>query len=157
MSFRQINQKYSGAVAAACDRHFADLIPRREGRTNLYTHLFRSVYAAIATHWYCPPRIADIEFKAAIQGHFSILDETNPERRRNLISSRHYSDYKMGDGKGNIDGRQGIRLGNPGIEVIDMFKEKASQTGKGAKSADPTVKRSRSLLHIFADERERWL
>ncbi len=125
--------------------------------SDLYTHLFRSVYAAIATHWYCPPRIADIEFKAAIQGHFSILDETNPERRRTLISTRHYSDYKMGDGKGNIDGRQGIKLGQLGIEVIDMFKEKASQNGKTAKSADAMAKRSRSLLHIFADERKRWL
>ena len=157
MDNTDINQKYSGAVSLACDRHFADLIPQREGRDNLYTHLFRSVYAAIATHWYCPPRVADIEFKAAIQGHFIVLDQTNPERRRSLAASRHYSDYKMGDGKGNIDGRQGIKLGQPGKEVIEMFKDKSSQNGKGTKSAASMAKRSRSLLQVFADERDRWL
>ncbi|MDJ0705700.1 MAG: protelomerase family protein [Leptolyngbyaceae cyanobacterium MO_188.B28] len=160
MSTSEVNQKYSDAVAKACDRHFADLIPKRIGKTNLYTHLFRSVYAAIATHWYCPPRIADIEFKAAIQGHFSILDETNSERRRTLVSTRHYSDYKMGDGAGNIDGRQGIRLGLRGVEVIDMFQENSStQNGQSQmrESAADSSRRSRSLLHIFADERDRWL
>ena len=157
MDNTDINQKYSGAVALACDRHFADLIPRREGRDNLYTHLFRSVYAAIATHWYCPPRVADIEFKAAIQGHFIVLDQTNPEKRRSLAAGRHYSDYKMGDGKGNIDGRQGIKLGQPGKEVIEMFKDKSSQNGKGKKSADSMAKRSRSLIQVFADERDRWI
>ena len=160
MNNTDINQKYSDAVARACDRHFADLIPRREGRDNLYTHLFRSVYAAIATHWYCPPRVADIEFKAAIQGHFTVLDQANPERRRSLAASRHYSDYKMGDGAGNIDGRQGIKLGQPGKEVIEMFKDKSTpkgKTAKSAKSADSMAKRSRSLLQVFADERDRWL
>ena len=160
MSTSEVNQKYSDAVARACDRHFADLIPQRIGKTNLYTHLFRSVYAAISTHWYCPPRIADIEFKAAIQGHFSILDETNPERRRTLVSTRHYSDYKMGDGAGNIDGRQGIRLGRSGVEVIEMFQDNPStHNGQGpmTEPAADSSKRSRSLLHIFADERDRWL
>ena len=157
MNNTDINQKYSGAVAADCDRNFADLIPRRAGRDNLYTHLFRSVYAAIATHWYCPPRVADIEFKAAIQGHFTVLDQTNPKKRRSLAASRHYSDYKIGDGKGNIDGRQGIKLGQPGIEVIEMFKDKSTQNSKTAKTTDTMAKRSRSLLQIFADERDRWL
>ena len=157
MDNTDINQKYSDAVARACDRHFADLIPKREGRDNLYTHLFRSVYAAIATHWYCPPRVADIEFKAAIQGHFTVLDQANPEKRRSLAANRHYSDYKMGNGEGNIDGRQGIKLGQPGIEVIEMFKDKPTQNGKTAQSTDSMAKRARSLLHIFADERGRWL
>ena len=157
MDNTDINQKYSDAVARACDRHFADLIPKREGRDNLYTHLFRSVYAAIATHWYCPPRVADIEFKAAIQGHFTVLDQANPEKRRSLAANRHYSDYKMGNGEGNIDGRQGIKLGQPGIEVIEMFKDKPTQNGKTAQSTDSMAKRARSLLHIFADERDRWL
>ena len=163
LSNTAINQKYSDAVAKACDRNFAELIPKRKGRDNLYTHLFRSVYAAIATHWYCPPRVADIEFKAAIQGHFTVLDQTNPEKRRSLAASRHYSDYKIGDGAGNIDGRQGIKLENLGVEIIEMFKAKAKTkdlskpSDKPAKSTDSSAKRTRSLLHIFADERDRWL
>ena len=65
--------------------------------------------------------MADIEFMAAIQGHYQVLDEQNPELKRSLVSSRHYNDYKIGDGKGNIDGRQGIKLSAPGVSVIEIF------------------------------------
>jgi Protein of unknown function DUF86 len=51
LSAEQINQKYAQAVATACDRHFPNLVPHHDRRDNLFTHLFRSVYAAIATHY----------------------------------------------------------------------------------------------------------
>ncbi len=117
----QINQKYAQAVATACDRHFSELVPNREGKDNLFTHLFRSVYAAIATHWYAPPTVDASEYKAAIQGHYAILEATDGTLKRSLAASRHYNDYKIGDLNGNIDGRQGIKLGYGGVEVIDVF------------------------------------
>ncbi len=128
MSAEAINQRYAEAVARACDRNFCDLVPLRSGRDNLYTHLFRTIYARIATHWYAPPNVADIEFMAAIQGHYQVLDEQNPELKRSLVSSRHYNDYKIGDGKGNIDGRQGVKLSAPGVSVLEIF---ANQPKKG--------------------------
>lgn len=128
MSAAAVNQRYAEAVARACDRHFSDLVPLRSGRDNLYTHLFRTIYARIATHWYAPPNVADIEFMAAIQGHYQVLDEQNPELRRSLVSSRHYNDYKIGDGKGNIDGRQGIKLNTPGVEVIEIFAKEQNNS-----------------------------
>lgn len=119
----EVNARYGQAVIRACDRHFAHLVPMREGQDNLYTHLFRSVYATIATFWYCPPRVNDTEFKAAIQGHYAVLDEENPQLRRSLAASRHYSDYEIADqviaqygGK-----RKGIKLGNAGIQPIEQF------------------------------------
>ncbi len=121
MTAEEVNAKYGDAVSKACDRNFAEWVPLRDGRDNLYTHLFRSVYAAIATFWYCPPQVAEMEFKAQIQGHFGILDEVNPERRRSLAASRHYSDYLISDGKGNVDGRKGIKLGYGGVVPIEAF------------------------------------
>jgi hypothetical protein len=123
LSAEQINQKYSQAVATACDRHFSNLVPHRDGRDNLFTHLFRSVYAAIATHWYAPPTVDANEYKAAIQGHYAILETTDGELKRSLAASRHYNDYKIGDRAGNIDGRQGIKLGYGGVEVIEVFNK----------------------------------
>jgi cell division protein FtsB len=123
LSAEQINQKYSQAVATACDRYFSNLVPHRDGRDNLFTHLFRSVYAAIATHWYAPPTVDANEYKAAIQGHYAILETTDGELKRSLAASRHYSDYKIGDRTGNIDGRQGIKLGYGGVDVIDVFNK----------------------------------
>jgi Telomere resolvase len=128
LSAEQINQKYAQAVATACDRHFSNLVPHRDGRDNLFTHLFRSVYAAIATHWYAPPTVDANEYKAAIQGHYAILEATDDKLRRSLAASRHYNDYKIGDRTGNIDGRQGIKLGYGGVEVIDVFNKSRQGT-----------------------------
>jgi Telomere resolvase len=128
LSAEQINQKYSQAVATACDRQFSNLVPHRDGRDNLFTHLFRSVYAAIATHWYAPPTVDANEYKAAIQGHYAILETTDGELKRSLAASRHYNDYKIGDRTGNIDGRQGIKLGYGGVEVIDVFNKSRQDT-----------------------------
>lgn len=124
LSPQAVNGKYGQAVARACDRHFADLVPVREGKDNLYTHLFRSIYATISTFWYCPPRVNETEFKAHIQGHFAVLDENNPELRRSLAASRHYSDYEIADQViANYRGkRKGIKLGVGGIEMIEAFK-----------------------------------
>jgi hypothetical protein len=61
---RQINDKYEQIVARTCDRHFRDLVPTRDGKSNLYSHLFRAVYATIASHWFCPPSVSDLEFRA---------------------------------------------------------------------------------------------
>jgi Telomere resolvase len=121
LSAQQINQKFAHAVATACDRHFAELVPKRDGRENLFTHLFRSVYAAIATLWFAPTSVDASEYKAAIQGHYAILEEPDSSLRRSLAASRHYNDYKIADPKGNIDGRQGIKLGHGGVQVVDAF------------------------------------
>jgi hypothetical protein len=131
-----INRKYSHAVASACDRHFSNLVPKRDGRDNLFTHLFRSVYAAIATFWYAPPTVDATEYKAAIQGHYAILETTDSSLRRSIAASRHYNDYKIADLKGNIDGRQGIKLGYGGVEMIDVFNPKLRMEAKEIIMAD---------------------
>ena len=123
LSKRQVSSRYGKAVATKCNRYFADLVPTREDKDNLYTHLFRAVYATIASFWYCPPTVPEMEFRAAIQGHYQILDEKNPELRRSLATVRNYFDYKISDGAGNIDGRLGIKLNLPDVEVIEQFPQ----------------------------------
>ena len=127
MSNREINQAYSHAIAQACDRTFTDLVPRREGKDNLYTHLFRAVYSTIATFWYCPSEVPELEFRAAIQGHYQILEEGQTELRRKIAASRHYFDYEIADKviaaqKGQ---RKGVKLERSGVEVISAFKPPA--------------------------------
>lgn len=153
----EINNRYSAAVARVCDLTYADLVPHRAGRDSLYTHLFRTIYARIATHWYAPPEVADIEYMAAIQGHYLILDKENPELRRSLASTRHYNDYKIGNGKGNIDGRQGIKIGEPGVTVLQAFRVRETDPIEEVDAmGDADGKRERSSIHIYRDEKERW-
>jgi hypothetical protein len=130
---------------AACEKHFMGLVPARAEGESLYTHLFRSVYATIAVFWYCPPSVDPTEFKAAIQGHFQILDEKNPEQRRSLAASRHYSDFEIADeviaryqGK-----RKGIKLGVAGVEPIEAFKSvvlRGDSTRRGERLAQTSIR-----------------
>jgi hypothetical protein len=125
MSPSDINKKYESAVANVCDRTFAQLVPAREGQGNLYTHLFRAVYATIATFWYCPPSVNETEFKAAIQGHYSIRETQDDHLQRSLAASRHYSDYEISDQEvARYHGkRKGIKLGLAGVEPIEQFRQ----------------------------------
>jgi Telomere resolvase len=150
LSAEQINRKYSQAVATACDRHFSNLVPHRDGRDNLFTHLFRSVYAAIATHWYAPPTVDANEYKAAIQGHYAILETTDSTLKRSLAASRHYNDYKIGDRTGNIDGRQGIKLGYGGVEVIAVFNKSPQDTTFQLEVAPSLVDQQSDDLEVTA-------
>jgi hypothetical protein len=125
---RRINSQYSDRVAKTCDRIFGQLVPKRDGEDNLYTHLFRSVFATIATHWYCPPTVPEVEFRAEIQGHFFLLSEQNPDRRRNIASQRNYWDYAIGDGHGNRDGRLGIKLNQSGVQALEVFQHQHQST-----------------------------
>lgn len=125
MSSRQaklrVNQLYSGAIAAKCNECFQDLVPARSDRDTLYTHLFRAVYATIAAHWYCPPSVPEHQFKAEIQGHFTLT--LDGKKLPNYAARSNYDDYAIGDGNGNRDGRLGIKLGQvPDLEVIEVFR-----------------------------------
>lgn len=117
---QKVNQIYSGAIAQKCDEYFSGLVPNRSDKDNLYTHIFRAVYATIAAHWYCPPSVPEHQFKAEIQGHFTIAADGT--KLPNYAARSNYDDYAIGDGQGNRDGRLGIKLGQvEGLQVIAAF------------------------------------
>ncbi len=160
---QSINNRYGHQVNQAADRHFRGLIPPRlppaprEGKEGmaddphgrerssdaLYLHLFRAVYATIAVHWYCPPRVNRLVFKAEIQGHRRVLDAPTRAMRRSYVAARHYDDYQVADASGkNLDGRQGIKLGKwPGLEVLKAFREGTHPEGTNEPSAPPETPR----------------
>ncbi|MFE4108453.1 protelomerase family protein [Almyronema epifaneia] len=119
---QKVNNLYSGAIADKCHEHFSDLVPVRTDKDTLYTHIFRAVYATIAAHWYCPPSVPEHQFKAEIQGHFTIT--LDGKKLPNYAARSNYDDYAIGDGQGNRDGRLGIKLGQvPGLEVVEVFQQ----------------------------------
>lgn len=117
---RAVNRLYSEAIAQQCDRHFRDLVPKRQDKDNLYTHLFRAVYATIAARWFCPPNIPEHNFKAEIQGHFTIAADGS--KLPNYSARANYDDYAISDSSGNRDGRLGLKLGERGVSVLKVFQ-----------------------------------
>jgi Telomere resolvase len=150
LSAEGVNRKYGQAIIRACDQHFAGLVPLREGKDTLYTHLFRAVYATIATFWYCPPQVNETEFRAAIQGHYAILDETDSTLRRELAASRHYADYEMADSViARFGGkRKGIKLGHGGVKPLGVFEKGTVQSATTIR-AEP---KHRSSLRIWRED-----
>ncbi|MBD1855487.1 MULTISPECIES: protelomerase family protein [Leptolyngbya] len=125
MAKQTVNGRYSDPVAAKCDEHFSDLIPTRSDRENLYTHIFRACYATIAAHWFCPPNVPEHNFKAEIQGHFTLSQDG--KKLPNYSARANYDDYAIGTQDGNRDGRLGIKLGTlPELEVIEAFRKEKS-------------------------------
>lgn len=127
---RRINARYSG-VPHACRRHFADLVPGRKTETDegerLYTHLFRAVYAEIATYYYKPSWVPDHRFKAEIQGHFKLT--TNGQKIPSYSARQNYDDYLIHD---RIAGAQGVKLGLPGVEILEVFRNEKEIRNEGA-------------------------
>lgn len=118
---QKVNNLYSGAIAQQCEALFSDLVPARSDKENLYTHIFRAVYATIAAHWYCPPSVPEHQFKAEIQGHFTITQDG--KKLPNYAARSNYDDYAIGNGQGNRDGRLGIKLGQvPNLAVVEVFQ-----------------------------------
>ena len=174
---------YSDAVSAACDKHFADLVNPTEGRDKLYTHLFRKIYATIATYFYCPTNVDDAEFRAEIQGHFSGHEHLTLAERRSIASDRHYRSYVIQDENGNM--RKGVRLDWKGVEVIEGFRTERieeDETMIEVETIEPVVnetvaeveaeieapavevtpvtekeERKRSSLRIYSDDHDRWM
>ncbi len=118
---RRINARYSG-VPHACRQHFADLVPGREAENDdgerLYTHLFRAVYAEIATYYYKPQWVPDHRFKAEIQGHFKLTDDG--QKIPNYSARQNYDDYLIRD---RSPGQPGVKLGLPGVEILEVFQK----------------------------------
>ncbi len=119
----EVERRYGPTVRATTHQHFQPLIAVRSNKASVYTHACRAVYGRIAVYYFCPPTINALVYLATIEGHYWLLRAESEEQRRNYLSTLHYDDYKIGDGHGNIDGRQGIRLGEPGVKVLSVFEE----------------------------------
>jgi hypothetical protein len=121
-----VNRRYSEASADACDRCFADLVPKRQDKERLYNHLFRALYATIAAHWYCPSTVLEHNYKAEIQGHFTL--SADGKKIPNYSARSHYDDYLIGYFDPNNqtwqrDGRLGLKLEVEGVQVIEAFRQ----------------------------------
>lgn len=132
----QISKVLGPVVSETANRYFSELVPVRAGKDDLFTSLFRTVYARIAVFYYAPPNVADITFMATIQGHYWQL-EAEGQKKHDYTATLHYYDYQIADNEGNIDGRQAVRLGQPGVTVLQAFQKR--------ETTDDTVLRKEGL------------
>jgi telomere resolvase len=126
-----INQRLSPVVRKVADHYFQDLVPtspedeeeQEFQRWGLYTHLLRSIYRSIAIWLYCPIHTNPEAFGATILGHTYKQGEGTSVERLNFSTEHYYHRYAISDGHGQVDGRRGIRLGEPGVSVLEAFEK----------------------------------
>jgi hypothetical protein len=160
LDVQKVSRVYGKQVNEAADRRLALLVPARTGREGLFAHLFRSVYPAMAFFWFAPKWVQEIHYRAHILGHWYIVtpqvqagdSEADVEQRRyNYATEAHYFDYKIGDGQGGIDGRQGIKLGEPGVDILAVFQRKPEEPALAAEeegSMTPAHKKRHTLASL---------
>ncbi len=148
----EVERRYGAVVRATTNRHFVDLVPTRSGKEeNLFVHLFRSVYVTLAVYYFCPPAINALDYKATIAGHYWVEragDAGNEQLKRNYLSTLHYDDYQVGTPEGQLDPRQGIRLGEPEVKVLDVFAAAVKQQAEKEERALMSKKKHSLTLPV---------
>ena len=135
----KISSSFGEPVRDVVVRQFSDLIESPAGRAHLYTHALRAVYPCLAIHLFLPPHVNELLFANEILGHVINRDGVVIA---NLESTLYYMGYKIAneDANGNlvIDGREGIMLGEPGVEILERFqpkeKKQMPETAEGGRT-----------------------
>ena len=125
LSLQQVNTRTLGRLNAQLYPHvrqaathvFSELVPALDTQgapAELSTHRLRSVYAALAVWLYCPFWVDPDRYAAAVLGH-GLFSKEGIERL-NPSTEEYYHRYVV------ADGRRGVRLGEPGVVVLERFQ-----------------------------------
>ena len=172
MDEKQISHDLGPIVSETTDRYFTTYVPVRNGGDSLYTHLVRTIYGQLAWFFYGPDHIVNLTFMSRIYGHYWIVEATG-KTQYDYATTMHYNDYRIADAQGKVDGRQGIKLGQPGVTVLKAFQQekktmptktkgtKATQkaaeemTSDAGKTKYSIIKPRKTTRQLFATERQR--
>lgn len=124
---REISRECTDLVREAVYRHLLGVVPLRAGERNVYRQLAHGVYPRLATWWYCPSWVDEIEYMAMIQQHRKLLEVSEESERERFAIAAGYRDYVLLDETtGEVEQRRGVKLGEPGVEVLAAFHEPPS-------------------------------
>jgi len=154
----RLSSSHGPTVKAVIGRVFADLVEVPEGRAELYTHMVRAVYPRLAMFFFLPARVNETAYAAAVLGHSTTSQ--NGESEPDYGSSLYYMSYKICNTDGVVDSRQGIKLAEPGVEMLEQFKQE-ERIKTMAEMAETQVSGARTKIGVnratkaaFDDEQE---
>ena len=158
----EVNNRYGSVVRALANERLRGFIPLRSSKEFVTTHLNRCIYGRLCVFYFGPAHVPDITYMATIYGHYWSDGEAADDVQRNYQSTLHYYDYVIGDGHGQVDRRQGIRVGEPGVEILEIFrpKEPIKEKVMAKKHGDthPTMPaKGHSIVRCTPQTRERFV
>lgn len=115
---QEVCERYRPCVRQAAVEQVSYLMPQ-DDMTDRYTPLLRSIYARIAARYYCPGNKRTDQFLDYVQrGHWSSSQARSGTYGCAECWKPTYQYVVKGE-TGNIDGHQGIKLKQDGVEVLD--------------------------------------
>jgi len=124
VSRQDVGRQCGPMIKQAAYYHFGNLVPLRAGTQDLYKPLTRGVYACLSAYYYCPSQVDELVYMATVQNYRRVLEAPTEEERLTFALAASFLDYVLLDAQGACDRRKGIRLGEPGIELLEVFQEK---------------------------------
>lgn len=109
-------------VRQAAFQSFGELVPLRPGVQDLHKVLSQGVYARLAVYWYCPPALDELMYMGTIKHFPRIVEATTDEERLTFAAAASLLDYVLVGPDEMVDSRKGIRLEEPEVEVLEVFR-----------------------------------
>ena len=94
-------RKLTVQINRECQKHLGEIVPPLEDRDRMSVHNLRSLYGAIATHFFCPEDHHEYAFIQNYLGHVTDSSATS-----------HYFRYMLVDEEQQVITTKGILLGN---------------------------------------------
>jgi hypothetical protein len=137
---RDVGRQCGPMVRQVAYQYFGDLVPtRRDG--DLYQALARGVYSRLSAYYYCPPEVDELLYMATVKDYRRILEAQSEEERLTKALAGSFLDYVIVDVNGTRDQSLGIRLGEPEVELLEVFQkggpEESAQPDREFESSPP--------------------
>jgi len=137
----QLSSSFGEPVKTAVIVNFGRFIEATEGHAALYTHMLRAVYPRLCIRYFLPSHVNEVAFTSEILGHVVNRDG---ELVPNVSASLYYMSYKVLGEDGVVDGREGMWLGLPGVEILEKFQIEK----KERKSMDAAIEGGRTKIGL---------
>jgi hypothetical protein len=119
---RDVGRQCGPMVRQVTYQYFGDLVPtRRDG--DLYQALARGVYSRLSAYYYCPPEVDELLYMATVKDYRRILEAQSEEERLTFAVAGSFLDYMIVDVSGIRDESLGVRLGEPEVELLEVFQK----------------------------------
>jgi hypothetical protein len=87
------------------------------------------VHARLSAYYYCPSQVDELVYMATVQNYRRVLEAPSEEERLTFALVASFLDYVLLDAQGTCDRRKGMRLGEPGIELLARVSGEGSRIG----------------------------
>jgi len=141
---RDVGRQCGPMIKQVAYEYFGDLVPTRRGG-DLYQALAKGVYSRLSAYNYCPPEVDELLYMARVRDYRRILEAQSEEERLTFAVAGSFLDYVIVDANGRGERSLGVRLGESGVELLEVFQKGGAEKPAQSDEEGPESLTQRSL------------